>query len=190
MKIVNLYEKPAVNWPVMVMLAIAIAGILSGCSTAKELMDKAEKKDPAIVAKYARDKYPCTDLLKPDTAVIWKDTTIFIECPETTKGNDFEVIKYDTIKLPGQIKTVRVPVTMPVRTVYIDRWFEDSAKLKLYAIQVDKGIELIRVVQVENKALLKDLKHSNKENWIWRIIASVLILWQLWKIYRKIMIKI
>jgi len=190
MKLVNLYEKPPVNWPVMVILAIAIAAILSGCLSSKELMDKAEKKDPAIVAKYARDKYPCTDLLKPDTAVIWKDTTIYIECPETTKGNDFEVIRYDTIKLPGQIKTVRVPVTMPVRTVYIDRWFEDSAKSKISAVQITNLQYDTSQLRQSRDSWKGKAKHREKENWVWRIIASVLILWQLWKIYRKIMIKI
>lgn len=151
-------------------------------------MDKAEKKDATIVAKYARDKYPCKDLLKNDTAIIWKDTTIYIDCPDTSRiGNDFEVIvtKTDTVN-KTVIRTVRVPVTMPVRTQVISKWYEDSAKLKINAVQIN-------TLQVDNKSktdhiadLNKKVNHKTKENWIWRIIASILICWQVWKLYRKI----
>lgn len=165
--------------------------LLAGCSSAKELMDKAERKDPAIVATYARDKYPCKDLLKPDTAVIWKDTTVYIDCPDTIKGNDFEVIvtKTDTVN-NTVVRTVRVPVNMPVRTQVITKWYEDSAKLKINQVHITNLQRDTASLTASRDSWKSKAKHREKENWIWRIIATVLICWQLWKIYRKIMIKI
>ena len=165
--------------------------LLAGCSSAKELMDKAEKKDATIVAEYARAKYPCKDLLKPDTAVIWKDTTVYIDCPDTIKGNDFEVIvtKTDTVN-NTTVRTVRVPVNMPVRTQVITKWYEDSAKLKINQVQINSLQEDTAKLRAHVDSWKGKAKHREKENWIWRIIATVLICWQLWKIYRKIMIKI
>lgn len=168
--------------------------LLAGCSSAKELMDKAEKKDATIVAEYARQKYPCKDLLKPDTAVIWKDTTVYIDCPDTIKGNDFEVIvtKTDTVN-KTTVRTVRVPVNMPVRTQVITKWYEDSAKQKICAVQIaNLGVQITNL-QRDTASLTASrdnwkgkAKHRERENWIWRIIATVLICWQLWKIYRRL----
>ena len=165
--------------------------LLASCSSAKELMDKAEKKDATIVAEYARQKYPCKDLLKPDTAVIWKDTTVYIDCPDTSQGNDFGVVitKTDTVN-NTVVKTIRVPVTRPVRTQTITKWYEGSAKLKINQVQITNLQKDTAQLTASRDSWKGKAKHREKENWIWRIIASVLICWQVWKIYRKIMIKI
>lgn len=178
-----------IKWVWLALLTIIIIAILAGCSTAEKLLDKAEKKDPAIVAKYARDKYPCTDLLKPDTAVIWKDSVIYIECPDNT--NPFEVITVRTDTVQNTvIKTVRVPVTVPIQVKYITKWYEDSAKLKVAAVELSGCNTAVLKLQAANDKLSAKAAHRGKENWIWRIIATVLICWQVWRIYRKIMIKI
>ncbi len=165
---------------------VGCAYLLSSCSTAEKLMDKAEKKDPAIVAKYARDKYPCKDLLKNDTAIIWRDTLVYVDCPDTLpKGNDFEVIKYDTVN-KVVVKTIRVPVTLPIRTQTITKWYEDSAKLKIGVLRIAE-LEKANKEQADHiAAITKKINHKTKENWIWRIIASVLIIWQVWKLYKRI----
>ena len=135
---------------------LLIALLLCGCYTQKkatEQVNKANDKFPEVVAKLARDKYPCTDLLKPDTAVIWKDTIVYVDCPDTA-SNPFQVVRYDTVNkvvtLPG--RTIKVPVTIPAKTVYIDRWFEDSAKLKLAAIERDK---LVKENEKQKKTIRK-----------------------------------
>ena len=183
MKVVNLYEKPKTNWPVIGLLAFVIL-LLSGCKTAQELLDKAEKKDPAIVAKLARDKYPCTELLKNDTAVIWKDTTIYIDCPDTVRTNDFEIIKYDTIN-KTVVKTIRVPVNMPVRTQVITKWYEDSAKLKIAAVNSVRQLAEIEKLQAQRDMYRDKSDHRGKENWIWRVIATILICWQVFKLLKR-----
>ncbi len=165
---------------------VGCAYLLSSCKTAQELMDKAEKKDPAIVAKLARDKYPCKDLLKPDTTTVFKDTLIWVECPDTSRiGNDFEIIVHDTVK-HTVTKTIRIPVTLPVRTQTITKWYEDSAKLKIGSLRIAE-LEKANQKQTDHIAdLTKKINHKTKENWIWRIIASVLIIWQVWKLYKRI----
>jgi methyl coenzyme M reductase subunit C len=168
---------------------VTIIATLASCSSAKELLDKAEKKDPAIVAKLARDKYPCTDIRKPDTAVVYKDSLVFVEveCPEVVVKET--VIKTDTVN-NVITKTIRVPVTVRTSGQVITKWYEDSAKLKIYATlssQLNKELEKVSAEKDQYKARSE---HRGKENWIWRLIATVLICWQVWKIYRKIMIKI
>lgn len=145
-------------------IIILLAGILilTGCYTpqkAQQQVDKANNKFPEIVAKLARDKYPCTDLLKPDTAVIWKDTVVYVDCPDTSKAQEYGPVRVDTVNsvrtvvLPG--KTIKVPVSIPVKTLYIDRWFEDSAKLKLASIERDKLLK-------ENESLKNTIRAKQK----------------------------
>ena len=141
------------------LLVALLTGIFTGCYTpqkAQQQVDKANNKFPEVVAKLARDKYPCIDLLKPDTAVIWKDTVVYVDCPDTA-SNPFQVVRYDTVNkvvtLPG--RTIKVPVTIPAKTVYIDRWFEDSAKLKLAAIERDKLVK-------ENEKQKKTIQDKEK----------------------------
>ena len=138
---------------------LLIALLLCGCYTQKkatEQVNRANDKFPGVVAKLARDKYPCSEVLRPDTAVVWKDTTIFVDCPDTS-SNPFQVVRYDTVNkvvtLPG--RTIKVPVTIPAKTVYIDRWFEDSAKLKLAAIERDKLVK-------ENEKQKKTIQDKEK----------------------------
>lgn len=141
--------------------------ILAGCSSAKELMDKAEKKDPAIVAKYARDKYPCTDLLKPDTAIIYQDSVVYIDCPENTTM--FETVRTDTVN-NVITKIVRVPVNMPVQVKTITKWYEDSAKVKICAVHVAS-------LQADTASLNKQVtkykgKVETRNKWLlWLIIV-------------------
>jgi len=149
--------------------------LFASCRTAKELLEAAEKKNPAIVAELARDKYPCTDLLKSDTAVIFKDTTVYIDCPEVT--TTYEVVRVDTIN-NVVTKTVRVPVTMPIRTEYITKWFEDSAKLKILTVEATACHEAAKKLQADKDSLQTKVNRKSKENWIWRVIALALLVWQ------------
>lgn len=158
--------------------------ILAGCSSAKELMDKAEKKDPAIVAKYARDKYPCTDLLKPDTAIIYQDSVVYIDCPETPT-NTFEVVRYDTVN-NIITKVVRVPVNMPVQVKTITKWYEDSAKVKLLTEALNKANTANEKLQASCDKLAGKVARKSKENWIWRVIALCLIGWTVFRFWNKL----
>lgn len=169
-------------------MQLILVGILivlfNGCKTPQQLMDKAERKNPAIVAEYARDKYPCTELLKPDTAVIFKDTTIYVDCPDTAQTSPYEVTVTDTVNRIVT-KTIRVPVTIRLPGTTITKWYEDSAKLKLAELQI-QGLQKdttrlqAQVDEYQGKAHRRGL-----ENLIWRLIALSLIAFKIIKWYIK-----
>ena len=149
-------------------------------------MDKAERKDPTIVAKCARDKFPCTDLLKPDTSIVYKDSLVFveIECPEVMPDS-VVLVKTDTVK-NTIIKTIRVPVNVPVQIKYITKWYEDSAKQKICNEALNKADLSIQKLQAANDTLTAKVAHRGKENWIWRIIASFFIILWVWRKYKQL----
>lgn len=173
-------------------IQLIIIGILimlfPSCYNAKKAtqqVNKANDNYPEVVAKIARDKYPCTDLLKPDTLITYKDSLVLveIECPELIEPTT--VVKIDTVN-NVITKTIRVPVNMPIQTRTVTKWFEDSAKLKLYDVALNKANTANEKLQATVIAQDKKIAHKTKENWIWRIIAICLICWQVWKIYRRI----
>lgn len=150
---------------------------------ATEQVNKADSKFPEIVAKLARDKYPCSDLLKPDTLTTIKDSLIFVdvECPDTLTTET--VLRTDTLN-NVITKTIRVPVNMPIQIRTITKWYEDSAKLKLASIEQNKLIKENERLTTENKIQSKKITNKNKENWFWRIVAAVFIflfIWRKWK---------
>lgn len=171
-------------WALIVIGLYWTAASLTGCYTAKKAeqqVNKANDKYPDVVAKLARDKYPCTDLLKPDTAVLYRDTTVYIDCPDSIPTT-FEVVRRDTVN-NTVVKTVRVPVTLPVKTVYIDRWFEDSAKLKLMASQVASVQKENQKLQAKNDTLSGRIKTRTKLMWLFLIIAIGLTVWTFRKLF-------
>ena len=161
------------------LLALILIGFIimcfSRCSSAKELLDKAEKKNPAIVAEYARDKYPCTDLLKPDTVTLYEDSLVFIECPDSNYNpGEYATVLRDTLWQPGQVRTVRVPVKILVPSKVINNWYEDSAKQKVLSVSLNKANTANEKLTGENTRLQKAATRRGVENWVWRIVAAVL----------------
>lgn len=176
-------------WAIL-LIGVCLAILLFGCSTPQQLMDKAERKNPSIVAQYARDKYPCNDLLRPDTAVIWKDSLIYIDCPEPEPpaGNDYQkpgdtvtVVKW----MPGTTRTVRVPVSIPVKSQLVTRWYEDSAKIKISQVAINQCKKEAEQLQNDNTRLQGKVANKTTENWIWRLIATVCICWIVFKNYKR-----
>lgn len=160
-----------IYWSILILLVYFAVASLTGCSTAKELLDKAEKKDPAIVAQYARDKFPCTDLLKPDTLVVFGDTLVWVECPDTAT----QIVSFvDTLVKPGSTRTVRMPVTLPMQTRYITNWYEDSAKLKLGALELTRSMKEIQDLKDQLKTMTGSRNWYRRYFW-WLIVAVVLL---------------
>lgn len=125
---------------VVVAAAIAVAFLIQGCYTQKkatEHVSKAAYKYPGVVAEMTRKLYPCTVLLKTDTITTQKDSIVYVDvdCPDMpTNGTQSDYAGDDTVTLvryatKTQIKTIKVPVTLPVVTKTVNRWFEDSAKI-------------------------------------------------------------
>lgn len=168
-------------------LQLILIGLLimcfSSCYTekkARQQIDKADTAFPGLLPDIARTRFPCTDLLRPDTITQVHDTVVYIECPEdplgykptTRRPNDYTRI--DTVRLPGSTRTVRVPVTLPVQVQYITKWYEDSAKLKLSALALTKSAERIQALEKQ----LADMTGSRAwyRRWFWWLIVAVVIL--------------
>jgi len=187
MKNTELPYNTGVAWTVVLcLIAMAFISALTGCYTQKkatEQVEKANDKFPAVVAKMARDKYPCKDLLKPDTTTIYQDSIILveIECPDVPT----EVIRVDTVN-NVITRTVRVPVNMPVQTRYITKWYQDSAAMYLLTKDLETAKFANTKLSDENNALSKKVARKSKENWIWRIIALILIGWTVFRFWNKI----
>lgn len=124
---------------------LVLCTILLSCTTPRQMVEKAYAKDPNAVAEIARDKFPCTVLLKTDTTTMVRDSVVFIDCPEqpVQPGQIF----HDTLinVISGGVRTIRVPVHLPIETRYVNKYFEDSAKIRMitadrdkYASQVDR----------------------------------------------------
>lgn len=137
--------------------------ILSGCYTEKKAqkdLEKANDKHPSVVAKFVLDKYPCTE--EGDSTIIYDTVYRDIEvlCPPTSIINIHDTIYKDGKRYPPLIKTI---VSVPVPQKTIIKWYEDSAKIKLYSI--------------ENNKLKSDLnncgkKKESKSEWIkWLLIC-------------------
>lgn len=163
--------------------------LFTGCYTQKkatEQVEKANDKFPAVVAKLARDKYPCTDLLKPDTTTIYQDSIILveIECPDVPT----EVIRVDTVN-NVITRTVRVPVNMPVQTRYITKWYQDSAQVYLLNRDLEAAKFANTKLADENVILSKKANRRGIENWFWRIFAGILAFLYIWSKFTTFKIK-
>lgn len=157
--------------------------LFTGCYSAKKAAEQVKKANdnyPEVVAKTARDLYPCTELLKPDTVLAIKDSLIYIECPELVK-NDY-ISTTDTIIVRDSIyRIVKVPVKVQVQTKYITSWYEDSSKIKIMALTIDaKEKELVSLNNTfvaEISAIKNDLQEMKGKRDYWRtrffILAAI-----------------
>jgi len=123
---------------IMCALLVLVVALAISCTTPRQMVEKAYVKDPNAVAEIARDKFPCTVLLKTDTTTMVRDSVVFIDCPEqpVQPGQIF----HDTLinVVSGGVRTVRVPVHLPIEIKYVNRYFEDSAKIRLITADRDK----------------------------------------------------
>jgi hypothetical protein len=111
------------------LLILLVLSACYGTKKAEKQVGKALYYHPEIVAKIARNAFPCYNV-KFDT--ITNDKLIYIDCPEAI--HDSVIIKgNDTIKLKFT-KFVKVPYNLPQITIY--KSIEDSAKIKLLQQQI------------------------------------------------------
>lgn len=137
------------------MKKIILCLILFSCSAEKKL-NKIYVNNPNLVAEKTRDWFPCVTT-KMDTTFNIVDSLIYIECP-TVKTR----YKTDTI-----FSTVKVPVNMPVKYIYIKQKVEDNAKIFVR----DQVIE-----DKSNKLEKTETQVARKNNFNWILIATCIIL--------------
>lgn len=159
--------------------------LLTGCYNAKKAqkqVNKALLEYPDKVATIARDAFPCITTAS-DTVTVTDTLLDFIDCPESPGP---EYVR-DTLII-GEMRTVtvKVPGKTQVKTVTVTQRIEDSAKIKLLTMDIAALVSVNADQGATIKKQDKKITRKNKELWIWRIIASVLIIWQAYKIYRNL----
>ncbi len=140
MKPINL-QKFIFSVPLLLMFFFALIGIVSCSKYTEQVAENQSKKalvyHPKVIAKIARDAFPCIDK-KVDTVITQKDSLIYIDCPDVSNGTatDYAVVdtmyiipNYKPVTKVTQGKTVKVPVYLPVKTITIEKKIEDSAKI-------------------------------------------------------------
>ena len=159
--------------------------LLTGCYNAKKAqkhVNKALLEYPDKVATIARDAFPCITTAS-DTVTVTDTLLDFIDCPEAPGP---EYVR-DTVVISGvKTVTVKVPGKTQVKTVTVTQRIEDSAKIKLLNSAIAARDATISDQGATIKKQDKKISRKNKELWIWRIIASVLIIWQVIKLYTRL----
>jgi hypothetical protein len=164
---------------VFLILFINIVGCFS-LHKAEKLTKKIYNEYPEVIAKVARDKFPCK-INKLDTIVNYKDSTIWIDCPDSVIEKVTLLNVIDTILIYKKIK-IKVPVNLPVKTITIVKEIEDLSKIVVLDTELTK-------TRVENEKMAISMIKRNKVI-KWLIFALVgFIIPYLLKIIRLIILK-
>lgn len=121
--------------------------VLASCYTDKKATKQIEKaidRKPELALEKFREKFPCIET-SSDTTIVIKDTTIEVEveCPDLV---DTTFVR-DTIKtVNNKVIVKKVPVKVQLPAQVITKYIEDSAKIKVLSLKVEK-------LQAENSDL-------------------------------------
>ena len=150
--------------------------LLSSCygpKKADKQLSKALHRYPDKVATIARDSFPCIPVT--DTVTVSDTLSEFIEV----------IIPCDTLILTDSVwtkivqnKYITLPQKVITRTITLPA-IRDSASVFLCESKLRKSAQTIT-------SLEKKVTRKTWELWIWRIIATVMIVWQIAKIYFKL----
>lgn len=140
-----------------------VVSLLGGCYTqfkATKQVGKALAHYPQIVARIALDSFPC-DVIRIDTVIYERDTIVEYIAIENTSS------QIDTIFGTKFVK-------LPIRTTYITKVVESTAKLTIINAQLDSVNNVIRELQKSNDELSGKVERKNKV--IWWLIGLLLLL--------------
>jgi hypothetical protein len=116
------------------------------------------------VARIALDSFPC-DVIRIDTIISVRDS--IVECEPVE--NFTTLSRIDTI-----FGTKKVFVKLPIKTTYITRIVESTAKLTIINAQLDSVNNVIRELQKSKDELSGKVERKNKV--IWWLIGILLLL--------------
>jgi len=143
---------------------VLLIATLTGCYTEKKATKQAVKAInvyPLKMLPIFRGQYPCVDVNKADTVIVNTDTTIWVDCPDTIPASQYFTL-HDTIVRKVQLpaKTIRVPVTLPVKTVTIVKEIEDLSRI------VEKDIQLAELQKKIDELQNKNDKKGKAIKWL------------------------
>jgi len=147
------------------LVVIIFLTLLTSCSKytlpiAEQQVTKAYLTYKPMVADKTRGWFPCI-VTKNDTIIGYKDSLIYIDCPDVSTSTPTDYLGTDTVylnKTVTQNKFVKVPVYLPVKTITVVQKIEDSAKI--YSLNdavnnaVNDAAKLKAKVVKKNKYLL------------------------------------
>jgi len=141
---------------------VMLIATLTGCYTEKKATKQAVKainEYPLKMLPIFRGQYPCIDVNKADTVIVNTDTTIWVDCPDTIPSTEYFTV-HDTLikKVQLPAKTIRVPVTLPVKTVTIVKEIEDFSRIVEKDIQLAESQKKIDELQDKNDRKGKTIK--------------------------------
>lgn len=149
-------------------LTLIYFGSCYNTKKAEKQTRKALIEYPAVVAKIARDAFPCI-ITKSDTLISYTDTTIVVNCPT---GNDFEggdisssgeVIKHDTLNVHDTVQHFRkVAIKIPLKIIDITQHIADSAQNKVLQAGIDNLNMTIAKMQHTIESDTETIKSKNK----------------------------
>ena len=127
--------------------------LLGGCYSqfkATKQVSKALANYPQVVAKIALDSFPC-DVIRIDTIITVRDS--IVEC--------LPIENFTTL---SQIDTIFGTkfVKLPIRTTYITRIVESTAKLTIINAQLDSCNNVIRELQKSKDELTSKVGRKNR----------------------------
>lgn len=146
-----------------------VVSLLGGCYTqfkATKQVGKALANYPQIVARIALDSFPC-NVIRIDTIITVRDTIVECEPSQIYNINGTNLSHIDTIFTTKKVK-------LPIKTTYITRIVESTAKLTIINAQLDSINNVIRKLQKSNDELTGKVDKKNKV--IWWLIGLLLLL--------------
>ena len=172
----------AFSWFVTILL-------LGGCYSqfkATKQVSKALANYPQIVAKIALDSFPC-DVIRIDTLVSVKDS--IVECIPIENFTTM-VDTLPTTLPPTLSPKINKYGRVNVKTFYITRTVESTAKLVIIKASLDSSNNIICELQKSNDELSKKIANKNKAIWWFIALVVGLLLPYVIHIFKILNIKI
>jgi hypothetical protein len=160
-------------------VVIIFLTLLTSCSKytlpiAEQQVTKAYLTYKPMVADKTRGWFPCI-VTKNDTIIGYKDSLIYIDCPDVSTSTPADYLGSDTVylnKTVTQNKFVKVPVYLPVKTVTVVQKIEDSAKI----FQLNDALmQSVNETAKANETIEKlEAKVAKKNKWLlWGLIIII-----------------
>jgi len=154
------------------LVVIIFLTLLTSCSkytpqVAEKQLTKAYLTYKPLVATTTRGWFPCI-VTKNDTIIGYKDSLIYIDCPDVSTSTPADYLGTDTVylnKVVTQNKVVKVPVYLPVKTVTVVQKIEDSAKIFSLNDAVNDAL---------NDAAKLKAKVAKKNKWLLYLLTGLL----------------
>ena len=160
----------------------------SSCSkytepTAIKQTTKANDKYPESIAKLVRGWYPCT-ITETNTVIETRDSIVYVDCPDLPQiiHEPSDTVYWDRVVNKVEVKTVKVPVHLPVEIRYITKWVEDSAKIFVLTNDLKTAVKKADDLQIR-----VDTMTDKRDYWRIRffILLGIVILYAALKVYSK-----